>query len=580
MAQQYSFFNADLINGKYDRTYNAEDWAEYFASFIGNGVSFQQGNLQVSSSTGMEVIVSPGIAFINGYRYANTSPLNIKINLANGTYSRITSIVIELNLAERQITCLALDGTPSPSPVSPQLTTNQSIYQLQLATILIPPATTQIINSNITDTRGDKTVCPWLDFLTPKNGELTKLQNEVTSLQQNSITANSDVTFTNNIAFTPNGQLSFQNSQNQNIVGFYSQGNNFVVADLLTNNVALNFALANNNLLLTSYMPTTFNDNVVFEDDVKITYPMTISEANGEISFQNSSNGKNVSIAVYGNQFVLQNAITSNFIFGITPVSNGTDTLNFYSNSVFGQATTFNANATFNAWTTVENMSVDDYLYIKKAINYENNYHLNYQCDNMPTLQQSYDSSSWALTNLTTGNGVIQISPSTTMGADEITVGGNVTVNGEISAPTANINNLTASGTPVFNEICNQQGTIVVDGYNVNYSVTGWYMDQYLLSGSPAGTASLLGVIAVNLTGPDVDIYTSSFTIPLQGNPFNNNENLTGCMGINVPNIALQATTTPFYISKITPSSIRISLDNTGQGANLSSQQIRTIITN
>lgn len=580
MAQQYSFFNADLINGKYDRTYNAEDWAEYFASFIGNGVSFQQGNLQVSSSTGMEVIVSPGIAFINGYRYANTSPLNIKINPANGTYSRITSIVIELNLAERQITCLALDGTPSPSPVSPQLTTNQSIYQLQLATILIPPATTQIINSNITDTRGDKTVCPWLDFLTPKNGELTKLQNEVTSLQQNSITANSDVTFTNNIAFTPNGQLSFQNSQNQNIVGFYSQGNNFVVADLLTNNVALNFALANNNLLLTSYMPTTFNDNVVFEDDVKITYPMTISEANGEISFQNSSNGKNVSIAVYGNQFVLQNAITSNFIFGITPVSNGTDTLNFYSNSVFGQAATFNANATFNAWTTVENMSVDEYLYIKKAINYENNYHLNYQCDNMPTLQQSYDSSSWALTNLTTGNGVIQISPSTTMGADEITVGGNVTVNGEISAPTANINNLTASGTPVFNEICNQQGTIVVDGYNVNYSVTGWYMNQYLLSGSPAGTASLLGVIAVNLTGPDVDIYTSSFTIPLQGNPFNNNENLTGCMGVNVPNIALQATTTPFYISEVTPSSIRISLDNTGQGANLSSQQIRTIITN
>ena len=355
MAQQYSFFNADLVNGQYDRTYNAQDWAEYFASFINTGVSFTPStSLQVTAGTGMQVILSPGIAFINGYRYANTTPLTVNINPANGTYSRITSVVIELNLSKREITCLTLDGTPSPSPTAPQLTQNTGIYQIQVATVLVQAGATQITQSNITDTRGNDSVCPWLQLLTPENqnaemqNAITNLENEVSTLQKTAITPNSTAVFTNNIAFTPSGQLSFQNSKNNNIIGFYSQGDSFVVGDLLTNNVALNFALASNNLLLNSYIPTTFNENVIFDDNITINYPVTITEANGEISFENANNVKNISFAVYNNQFVLQNAITNNFIFGVTPVSSGTDTLNFYSNSIFGQNTTFNSNSTFN----------------------------------------------------------------------------------------------------------------------------------------------------------------------------------------------------------------------------------------
>jgi len=33
-----SFFNAELVSGAYDRVYQAEDFAKYFASFVGNGV--------------------------------------------------------------------------------------------------------------------------------------------------------------------------------------------------------------------------------------------------------------------------------------------------------------------------------------------------------------------------------------------------------------------------------------------------------------------------------------------------------------------------------------------------------------
>ncbi len=36
--ERSSFFNAELVDEKYDRTYNAEDFARYFASFIGSGI--------------------------------------------------------------------------------------------------------------------------------------------------------------------------------------------------------------------------------------------------------------------------------------------------------------------------------------------------------------------------------------------------------------------------------------------------------------------------------------------------------------------------------------------------------------
>ncbi|WP_273384513.1 hypothetical protein [Enorma phocaeensis] len=37
MAEHYSFFDAQGVEGSYDRTYSSADVAAYFASFIGNG---------------------------------------------------------------------------------------------------------------------------------------------------------------------------------------------------------------------------------------------------------------------------------------------------------------------------------------------------------------------------------------------------------------------------------------------------------------------------------------------------------------------------------------------------------------
>ena len=62
--QKSSFFNS--VSG--DRRYKAEEWAAYFASFIGNGVfPLPSFGLQVVADSGMNVVLHPGKAWINGY---------------------------------------------------------------------------------------------------------------------------------------------------------------------------------------------------------------------------------------------------------------------------------------------------------------------------------------------------------------------------------------------------------------------------------------------------------------------------------------------------------------------------------
>ena len=60
--EKSSFFNSV----SHDRTYKAEDWAEYFASFIGNGVfPVPSTGLQVVAGYGMQIAVKSGKACIN-----------------------------------------------------------------------------------------------------------------------------------------------------------------------------------------------------------------------------------------------------------------------------------------------------------------------------------------------------------------------------------------------------------------------------------------------------------------------------------------------------------------------------------
>ena len=154
--EKSSFFNS--VSG--DRVYRAEEWAEYFASFIGNGVfPVPSTSLQVVAGSGMAVAVKTGKAWINGYFYYNTSDLPVTLATADGVLNRIDRIVVRWDLTERKISVAVKSSTPATSPVAPALQRDADAYELCLADVLVGAGVTAISQANITHRRLDGSLC-------------------------------------------------------------------------------------------------------------------------------------------------------------------------------------------------------------------------------------------------------------------------------------------------------------------------------------------------------------------------------------------------------------------------------------
>lgn len=154
--EKSSFFNSV----SHDRVYRAEEWAEYFASFIGNGVfPVPSNNLQVVAGSGMVVTVKAGKAWINGYFYYNTGDLSLTLPVADGVLNRIDRIVVRWDLTERLISVVVKSSTPSASPTPPALQRDADAYELCLADITTGAGVTAISQAVITDRRLDPSLC-------------------------------------------------------------------------------------------------------------------------------------------------------------------------------------------------------------------------------------------------------------------------------------------------------------------------------------------------------------------------------------------------------------------------------------
>lgn len=152
-----SFFNS--VSG--DRKYAAEIWADYFSSFIENGIFYDELKLELnpSATNEMNVFLNTGKAFINGYFYHNTEQLRIDLEPADNAKNRIDSLVIQWNLSERQIKAKIRSSAlaENPTPVTP--VRNSEVYELVLYEIFIPKNSTTTSFANIKDRRLDTSAC-------------------------------------------------------------------------------------------------------------------------------------------------------------------------------------------------------------------------------------------------------------------------------------------------------------------------------------------------------------------------------------------------------------------------------------
>ena len=156
MAIKSGMFNS--VNR--DRVYKAEDFASYFASFIGDGVFPNPSTgLQVTAGTGMNLILKPGRGWCKGYYLVNDADHTITLDTAEPVLKRIDRIVMQLNYLLRTMTIVVKKGVYASSPKPQDVVRNSDMYELVLADVLVNNGVVQINQGNITDQRLNSALC-------------------------------------------------------------------------------------------------------------------------------------------------------------------------------------------------------------------------------------------------------------------------------------------------------------------------------------------------------------------------------------------------------------------------------------
>lgn len=174
------FFNSlpdDTNPTGYDRPFNADDISDFLTACWDTGVcktdtvNGEPQGLKVLAISGMTVSVNVGRCAINGKLGINRAAETFTISPNGTNATRYDYIVARFdnNVSVRDIYLELVTGD-SAKPTAADLAQNRGVnkvYELVLAYIAVAPSATVITQSNITDTRGNKDLCPWF---TPVKG--------------------------------------------------------------------------------------------------------------------------------------------------------------------------------------------------------------------------------------------------------------------------------------------------------------------------------------------------------------------------------------------------------------------------
>ena len=167
LQQEYGFFNYDEVvlesTGKYDREYTAEDFAKYFALFIGNGVFANPASqlmvkIAATKQTPYNVTVEPGWAFINGYWYHLQQKATLTIPVNTSAQTKYQRVVVRCNNTTREIGLTIVEAVSET--IEP--TRNDAIYDLALAQITVKSNASALSASDVKDLRPNETYCGYV----------------------------------------------------------------------------------------------------------------------------------------------------------------------------------------------------------------------------------------------------------------------------------------------------------------------------------------------------------------------------------------------------------------------------------
>lgn len=177
MTVKYGFY--DSLNG--DRLYNANDMNTFFEGIFSDGIfEFVGDALQVTHNPGqMSVLVGTGRAWFNNLWIRNTSTLTLTIQPSHMIYDRIDVVILEFDssITVRENSIKVLTGTPSVTPIPPNLSHTSSLNQYALAHIYVSASSSEIEAVDITNKIGSVNT-PYIKSFISDHGSLLGLGDD------------------------------------------------------------------------------------------------------------------------------------------------------------------------------------------------------------------------------------------------------------------------------------------------------------------------------------------------------------------------------------------------------------------
>lgn len=176
---------------EFDRAVSSKPLKNLIAKLFSNGVLPNPStNLQVvSGGDGMTVIVKAGFCIINGGLKLEDEDKTLVVQASDNTNPRIDTVVMRWNDNDDVRACdlYIVEGTPSASPVRPNLTRTESIYEIGLADIYITARSTSIDSFRITDTRIDTARCGYISSISEFDTSTlyAQIQSDLNNFQEN-----------------------------------------------------------------------------------------------------------------------------------------------------------------------------------------------------------------------------------------------------------------------------------------------------------------------------------------------------------------------------------------------------------
>lgn len=146
----------------YDRAITSAPLRKLIAKLLTDGILPNPStNLQVEVGSGMNVVVNSGFAICAGGLKLEENQRTLAIQAADSNYDRIDTVVLRWNDNDSERICdlYIVEGIPAASPLRPELTRTESIWELGLADLFINKNSSAISNQRITDTRYETARC-------------------------------------------------------------------------------------------------------------------------------------------------------------------------------------------------------------------------------------------------------------------------------------------------------------------------------------------------------------------------------------------------------------------------------------